>query len=347
MTTRLTGTAPHQTPTNADLGTMAYHDYNTLQDTFVTPRPNLLINGDFQVWQKGNNIQTGGNTTNSMWKMTRGRIRAPNTSSNGFNHSGEDERGAVFDVTDGGVYQHFDTYIESHDNANLNGKRVILSFEAKSLQSENSSNEFGLYVETGGTDRVELDSGNTTLTITNYWQKFSLPGYIIDVSSGAHYIHLPRWYVNPTGTSGYGGRMMQIDKVKLEIVDKNTQIATPFVSRTYAQELHECQRYFQRYFPTTQTWIYNESSTNTHKWFHIVFPQTMYRAPDLYATSNIIGGTIGQLGTVSGITRQGASVNAMSLRVTFNQSLGSSNAIYHIDSWGNNGGYFDLDASLT
>ena len=73
----------------------------------------------------------------------------------------------------------------------------------------------------------------------------------------------------------------------------------------------------------------------------------MYRAPDLYATSNIIGGTIGQLGTVSGITRQGASVNAMSLRVTFNQSLGSSNAIYHIDSWGSNSGYFDLDASLT
>jgi len=341
---RLTGTNPEQVPTNADLGTMAYQDFKTLNDAYITPRPNLIINGDFQVWQKGDNIQTGGTTANSMWRMTRGRIRKPNTVSNGITHTGEDERGAVFDVTDGGVYQHFDTYIENKDNM-LNGKRCIFSFEAKSLQSENTDNRFGLYIEQSGNSGVYLDVGNTTATIYNDWNKYIYYGTITAVNNEA--IHLPRWYVNPTGTSGYGGRMLQVDKVKLEIIDDDLpNYATPFVSQPYTEELHKCQRYFQRYFPTTQTWIYNESSTSNHKWYNLVFPQTMYRPPDLYATHNIIGGTNGTLGTITSITRQGASVNAMSFRVGFNQSTGTANAIYHVDYWGTNGGYFDLDAAL-
>ena len=119
--------------------------------------------------------------------------------------------------------------------------------------------------------------------------------------------------------------------------------ATPFEFRHKAEELALCQRYYKNYYFASQVWIYNESATATHKWIYFNFPE-MRAEPGLDGTVNMIGATNGTLGTVTTIAKQGASSSAMSCRVTFNQSGGNSNAIYHVDAFAN--GYAKLNAEL-
>lgn len=234
---KLIGTAPNQVPTNADLGTMAYQDKDIVRKEFEISRPNLVINGDFQVWQRSDNAYTGSNGYISVdrFKSTRGRIRKPNTNGN----SGEDDRGCILDTTDGNVYVHFDYFIEDVGQK-LAGKEAVMSFEAKAI----GSSGFGLYMENSGVSgHGRLDTGgNNTPPVVNYeWRTIVLRGTITYDGSG-EYFHLPRFYVNPTG--GASSQNLQIDKLKVEIVEDGYKNPTPFVSKPYHEELAACQRYY-------------------------------------------------------------------------------------------------------
>jgi len=236
---KLIGTAPNQVPTNADLGTMAYQDKDVVRKEFEISRPNLVINGDFQVWQRSDNAYTGSNGYVSVDRMksTRGRIRKPNTNGN----SGEDDRGCILDTTDGSVYVHFDYFIEDVGQK-LAGKEAIMSFEAKAI----GSSSFGLYMENSSYSSAgRLDTGgNNTPPVVNYeWRTVVLRGTITYDGSG-EYFHLPRFYVNPTG--GASTQNLQIDKLKVEIVEDGYKNPTPFVSKPYHEELAACQRYYNK-----------------------------------------------------------------------------------------------------
>jgi len=256
---KLIGTAPNQVPTNADLGTMAYQDKDVVRKEFEISRPNLVINGDFQVWQRSDNAYTGGNGYISVdrLKSTRGRIRKPNTNGN----SGEDDRGCILDTTDGSVYVHFDYFIEDVGQK-LAGKEAIMSFEAKAI----GSSGFGLYMENAGsTGYGRLDTGgNNTPPVVNYeWRTIVLRGTITYDGSG-EYFRLPRFYVNPTG--GNSGQNVQIDKLKVEIVEDGYKNPTPFVSKPYHEELAACQRYFYRLRSPMHAhgcWQYSTNSAST------------------------------------------------------------------------------------
>ena len=286
---KLIGTDPNQVPTNADLGTMAYQDYDVVDKEFRNSRPNLIINGDFQVWQRSDNAYTSANgyVSADRYKTTRGRIRKPNTNGN----SGEDDRGAIFDTTDGSVFVHYDYFVEDVGQK-LSGKKAVLSFEYKAI----SPASFGLYMEnasSSGYGRLDLGA-NITLTAKNYeWRKAVLVGTITYDGSG-EYFRLPRWYVNPTG--GNSGQNLQIDKVKLELVEDGYENATPFISKPYHEELAACQRYYQRYTesgssnygPTIGYGTFNGSAGATTSEVVSVFqfPVAMRTGPD-FAFSNL------------------------------------------------------------
>jgi hypothetical protein len=237
---KLIGTDPNQVPTNADLGTMAYQDYDVVDKEFRNSRPNLVINGDFQVWQRSDNANGSGYVSVDRLKATRGRIRKPNTISNGIQRSGEEDRGCILDTTDGSVFGHFDMFIEDVGQK-LAGKEAVMSFEAKTV----SSSAFGLYMENAGNSGYgRLDTGgNNTITVpTDRFITIVLRGTITYDGSG-EYFRLPRWYVNPTG--GGLDRMLHIDKLKVELVEDGHKNPTPFISKPYHEELRDCQRYFQ------------------------------------------------------------------------------------------------------
>jgi hypothetical protein len=195
-------------------------------------RKNLLINGGFQVWQRGENGFTGSNNYVSVDRFyaTRIRIRKPNTNGN----SGEDNRGAVFDCSDGYIYSHVDYFVEGTDLRH--GEQYTLSFWAK---TPNTSSRL-IYIERTGTDY--FDSGPShNITLSSTWQKFTYTGTVVNTGTGK--VIVMRWYLNPT-PSGQTDVMMQIADVQLEL----GSVATDFEHRSYGEELALCQRYYQKHY---------------------------------------------------------------------------------------------------
>jgi hypothetical protein len=293
MSKKLYGPAPDQVPTNADLGTMAYQDYDAFIDGNVVSRPNLVVNGGFQVWQRSDNAYTGssGYLSADRIKSTRGRIRKPNTNGN----SGEDDRGCVLDCTDGSVFVHFDMFLEDKDQS-LSGKRAVMSFEAKSAGASAEPGGWGLYMEDAGyTGYGGLDIGTSQsfTVVPTEWRKIVLYGTITYDGSG-EYFRIPRWYVNPTG--GSSTRMLQIDKLKVEIIESAADKPTPFVRRTYAEELALCQRYYYESGGVYQSgYVYAANNSVDGMRTSWNFPVTMRANP---ATSVSGGGDGGSNATI-------------------------------------------------
>jgi len=210
---------------------------------------NHIINGEFLVWQRSNNGVSGAGTgyvSADRWQTTRGRIRQPNTNGN----TGEDNRGAVFDCTDGLTYVHFDYYVEDVGQK-MHGKTMTFSFYAKSL----TGSSYNLYLENGGTDLIDI-GGSTNVTVPTTWTRFTFTGTV--TSTGNQYgVHMPRFYLNPTGSAS--SAMIQVDQVQLEEGDT----ATPFEHRSYGDELARCQRYYQECIIKDRVFCsYNNSSAS-------------------------------------------------------------------------------------
>jgi hypothetical protein len=344
MSKKLYGPAPDQVPTNADLGTMAYQDYDAFIDGNVVSRPNLFINGDFQVWQRSDNAYTGGNGYISVDRIraTRGRIRKPNTNGN----SGEDDRGCILDVTDGSVYAHFDTFIEDVGQK-LSGKRAVLTFEAKSAGASAEPGGWGLYMEDAGYTGfggLDMGSSQTFTVVPTEWRKVVIYGTITYDGSG-EYFRLPRWYVNPTG--GSSTRMLQIDKLKVEIIESATDKPTPFASRSYGEELRDCQRYYIRrtidsdndYPGLCAGWLSVSGTQN----FATQFEQPMRADPTMYASGNWRGQGKVDSGNSSSLSMYNESPVAARLALTSSAFSGTDGAVGVLQGK-STGGWLAFDA---
>ena len=212
--------------------------------------------------------------------------------------------GSYFDVPTANVWQ-----------------KVVFTVEGNTAADIKRTNGFGLLV-----DIYLACAANRAGISDSQWQGYGTA-------------RLPGTYTDYVDFLDNTSNVFYVTGLQLEV----GKVATPFEHRSYGEELALCQRYYRNYYFASQAWIYNESATATHKWIYFNFPE-MRDAPGLDGTVNMIGSTNGTLGTVSTIVRQGGSSTAMSCRVTFNQSGGNSNAIYHVDGFAN--GYAKLNAEL-
>ena len=65
---KLIGTDPNQVPTNADLGTMSFQDYDVAAPLLIGGRRNIFINGGFNVAQRGTSFtQSSGGYMLDRW----------------------------------------------------------------------------------------------------------------------------------------------------------------------------------------------------------------------------------------------------------------------------------------
>lgn len=187
-------------------------DYNALANLPTISNPNLIINGDFQVWQRGErfenyenaycadrwNIRNAKNVTHLIEKST---IVPENCNIQNSIH----------------ITENYDsnTYLQYHFESSLTGT-YTLSFWYKSTAVFNS------YI---------VDNGSFVHLGTNFetgvWKKVVYT-FTASLLSRINLIH----------TMGIGD--CYITGVKLEA--GNT--ATQFVSRIYAEELMMCRRYF-------------------------------------------------------------------------------------------------------
>ena len=213
--------------------------------------------------------------------------------------------GSYFDVPTANVWQ-----------------KVVFTVEGNTAADIKRTNSFGLLV-----DIYLACAANRAGISDSQWQNYSTA-------------RLPGTYTDYVDFLDNTSNVFYVTGLQLEV----GKVATPFEHRSYGEELALCQRYFERYYPAGQMQIYNESATSNHKWIRIL--HAIKRSPPALAgSSGIINKGTNGLGTISSITRQGGSIQEMSIRVGMSQSGGTPNAVYHFDPVPGTA-YFDLDCEL-
>ena len=217
---------------------------------------NVLINGDFKVWQRGTSgaMATGFGTgyLADRWTSARagyaagGTVSRRTASLDGFQYCARVQRDSGNTSTVSSWY--FQT-LETVTSIPLVNKPVVYSFYIRAganfsgtvtaqLYSGTATDQ-GSYPNTGITGSVTVIA--SALSLTTSWQRFVLYGNV-----GASATQLFAGFEHtPSGTAG-ADDYYEITGVQLE---QNYQ-PTPFEQRPIGVELALCQRYYQRYTST-------------------------------------------------------------------------------------------------
>jgi len=169
--------------------------------------PNLLINPNFQVWQRGTSFNTSGIYTTDRW-MIGGSILTVNKISTGG-----------VSITTSLTNNYFGQILE---NSNIGGSFVLSS---KIKAPLNANFKLGIFDVTTQTIIKQLSCIGTGVS------KIYSDSISITKNSSNSLLIVPLWQMD-AGT-------YEIEWVKLELGSK----ATPFVPRLYGEELALCQRY--------------------------------------------------------------------------------------------------------
>jgi len=273
--------------------------------TSVIGRKNFIINGNFDIWQRGTSVtgQTSDQYLADRWYFV----------DSGATYSYQQGSFTVgqTDVPNNPKYFANLTITGADDSARLEqriedvytfaGETVTLSFYAK--YTSNAPTDFDVqilqYFGSGGSTSV-LTTAATGQTLTTSWQKFTYTISVPSISgktvgSGSYLTIRP---VINTNNETFDYQLAQVQ------VEKGS-VATNFEVRPIAEELELCQRYYAKSYnqataPGTAStttgclnYITHAGSSNGDR-STIFFPQTMRTTPTvtLYSTATGTSGKI-------------------------------------------------------
>jgi len=275
---KLIGTDPNQVPTNADLGTMAYQDYNALKPQLLAGgNRNLIINGNFQVSQRGDFTSASGVSNQSYyldrWVMSVGI-------SGTLQDTGYKAK-VVCTSTGSGVLA-MSQNIEDKNIHPFKGKTVTVSCK---MTSNSPNARIVIYADNwlslGNQNDVHSGSGNEeTLSAT-----FTVPSNLAGILQVRVGFDNEASNGNPSlSTNDY----FEVSDIQLELGDT----ATPFEHRSYGDELARCMRYFQK--PNaTYDFIWTGDVTSGNTYYHReVLPVSM-RATPTYTSLSVFESRFG------------------------------------------------------
>jgi len=205
---------------------------------------NRVINGGFDVWQRGTSGSTAASFVADRWI-----INSNNTSHERSTDvpSGTGLRFSLLMTATSASNAQATTKIESLNCNGLVGKPITLSFWAKSTSG---STQLGTYISHCNS---ENDFGSTTtigsgsFTLTSTWTRYSVT---LTSSAPAGVLNGIQLGLFRNGTES---SVTYIDGVQLE----EGSVATPFETRHYGLELQLCQRYY---------WEKSADTGNTTQW---------------------------------------------------------------------------------
>jgi hypothetical protein len=227
---------------------------------------NALVNGAFDVWQRGTSFSSGAGvvTTVDRWQIIRGGGVAngevtQGTPPTGFRYCARVGRTAG-DASTQVIF--FSQCLETADSIPMAGKTVALSFQARA-GANYSGGDMVVGIATGtGTDQ-NVFSGYTgradpltgAATLTTSYQTFT---YTATIPSTATELCVYFDYT-PSGVAG-AADYVEIAAVQLEIGSE----ATSFAYEPFQTTLDRCARYFQKSFPYATTPAQNAGTTGAH-----------------------------------------------------------------------------------
>lgn len=202
--------------------------------------PNILINGDFQVWQRGlgENENNYFNCTNAI-KYTADRFMV--SGEQGTHLTVEKQKGSGIKL----VFNdhtlntsNIRTYFDRDDILKMVGKTYTFSVEYQYEYNNPWSNDFHMFSYPDNSinysviksKKIEVGLKQIRLEIT-----FRINSIRDDTTK----MHI-QWLRSKIDADGFGYHIIKY--IKLE----EGPIATKFISRPYAEELALCQRYYER-----------------------------------------------------------------------------------------------------
>ena len=218
-------------------------------------RRNLIINGGFDVWQRG----TSGTSGYVADRWTTGNVNGTTTaiSQQSFTIGQTDvpgepqyyHRTVVTSASASNSLSIFEQRVE--DVRTGAGQEVTISFYAKADSSKNMSLEMIQNFGSGGSSDVNT-LGVQKFSLTSSWQKFTktvtLPSISGKTIGSSSYLACNFWmdagssFNSRTDSLGNQSGTFDIALMQLELGN----VATPFEHRSFGEELALCQRYYVR-----------------------------------------------------------------------------------------------------
>ena len=285
-------------------------------------RKNLIINGGFDVWQRGTSFTNpSSNTYMADRFFTAGaRVATTITKNTGVSVNGKVVNTLRIDATGADTW---DFYQGIEDYQTISGQEVTISFWYKT----NLSGVVCRHYSTG-TYGSPLNSDST-------WNKFevtvTLPT-LVGAGGGANKTSFG-WWAASGGVSA--GSFLEIANFQLEL----GSVATDFEHRSYGEELALCQRYYQSSFKTGNV---PGVSTDVLDAIHVVswgdgncmgFPfQGGMRASPTVVLRAQGSTTVGQVSS-SGTARTASALNTGDKQVSFLQVISGTANTYNRFTW--------------
>lgn len=282
--------------------------------------PNLLINGDFRVNQRGETSYTGSKYTVDRWQSAGGNVTVTPT-----------ENGVKISVTEGGKYY---SLIRQKIEMNLLqylNKKITVSTLVRSLSGNGS---VVLRVQLFSDSNYSTRVGNANVFLNNT----GISSATTIIPETARYIMVDIY----KGTEY--AKEFEIDYIKLEL----GSIATAFSPRPYAEELALCQRYYRRINSTkvSDKLIGLCISNGSVGFLPYVFDIHMRTSPTLHHNglsiyNGVSGGNINISSITVGLVAE--PINNFNLQINF---TGEVAKIYMLRINKGAGNYIEFDAEI-
>jgi hypothetical protein len=288
------------TAVNTNVSTLAVTRSNISDlGTGALSNRNMIINGNFAIWQRGTSFSSSGYGADRWSYGTSGGAGVH--SRQAFTGSDIDTFGTQYfhrlAVSTGANNQGMSTLLE--DLSRFAGKTVTLSFYAKGTNPAGGHLTTLIGGETGSGGSGDWEVGGTNeIVLSSSWQKFtvtitlpSMNGRTLGTGSYL-FIYLAR---QPNDDNTTNAWTIDMSQVQLELGDT----ATPFEHRSHGEELAKCQRYFYAIngfghpSPTAgpyQRWRGTAQNANEFNWYP-QYPVPM-RATPSFSGVNLSGSTI-------------------------------------------------------
>jgi len=263
--TNLTVPSGTSFPANDNVGEMFYRtDLDTMYVRNNTEwavsgssskNKNVIINGDFDIWQRGTTQTSSGYGSEDRWyngnvgstkvhsrqEFTVGQTDVPN---NPQYYS----RTVVASVAGAGNYAI--KYQNIENVSTFAGETVTVSFWAKADANKNIVSSFYQYFGSGGS-AASAAITPTTHSLTTSWQKFTVTAAIPSISGktvGVNNFLQPVFWLEAgsnldADTNSLGQQSGTFDIAQVQLEKGST--ATDFEHRSVGEELALCQRYYQ------------------------------------------------------------------------------------------------------
>lgn len=189
-------------------------DYNALANLPTLSNPNLLINGDFQIWQRGESFSNIANKyTADRWMIKNAKSNTPLVEKSVSTPNGEPmcQSMHIKDTVDE------NTYLSYNFEHSIKGTYTLSFWYFSTTPISTYSHDNGSYVKL-------MD-----LAASSVWRR-------AHVSFNANAVD----FINVIHAMKAGE--CHITGIKLEV---GTTV-TPFMPKPYAQEVNECQRYYTK-----------------------------------------------------------------------------------------------------